>query len=585
MKYFFKNSEKKTQLLSVVVISYNMQRELPRTLFSLSKEYQQGILKNDYEVLVVENGSTKALSPRTIKSFGTNFKYFHMPDPKPSPASALNFGASQAKGKYLGIIIDGARILSPGILRYALAGFKSFKNPLIYTLGWHLGYDVQNKSIVKGYNQKIEDRLLKKIKWRENGYRLFDISTIAGNSKNGWFQNCNESNCFFLKKHSFIKIGGYDERFDKAGGGMCNHDFFHRACDIPDSDLVVILGEGTFHQIHNGIAANNPDFKENKIIQEYRNQYQVIRGKPFSTPKKSINYVGHIPAECNENFVYSAVVFEKKSTKMHNQLKSFLNGKNGEKRSTEESLGLEFKPGERHYRAYIGPPQNYDLIAAMSFNLLTTFGLRQYHSILDIGCGSLRVGRLLIPYLNSGKYTGIEPNEWLVKEGIKNEIGEDLINIKKPNFYFDDNLCRLKEGLSFDFAFAQSIFSHCTIEKIKQWLEELSARLKSEGVFLATFVKGEKDFFNKAGVTEKDFEGKGWIYPKIVSYKPETMAAIAQNAGFHFQILDWKHPRQTWALFSKPGYDTSWFKNDPLTWNTTMQLCPSFRATERKNKK
>jgi len=104
-----------------------------------------------------------------------------------------------------------------------------------------------------------------------------------------------------------------------------------------------------------------------------------------------------------------------------------------------ENLGLGLKPGDSHYRAYVGPPEDYDLIAAMTFNLLTTLGLRQHHSLIDIGCGSLRIGRLLIPYLNEGNYFGLEPNEWLVDEGIKRELGEALVRIKRPTFFFSDS--------------------------------------------------------------------------------------------------------------------------------------------------
>src|SRR6201998_4239980 len=100
-----------------------------------------------------------------------------------------------------------------------------------------------------------------------------------------------------------------------------------------------------------------------------------------------------------------------------------------------EDLGLGLKPGDPHYPAYVGPPEEYDLIAAMTFNLLTTLGLRQHHTVLDIGCGSLRVGRLLIPYLNTGNYSGIEPNKWLVDEGIQRETGRDQIRIKRARFY------------------------------------------------------------------------------------------------------------------------------------------------------
>lgn len=83
----------------------------------------------------------------------------------------------------------------------------------------------------------------------------------------------------------------------------------------------------------------------------------------------------------------------------------------------------------------------------MVFNLLTSVGLRQHHRVLDIGCGSLRVGRLLIPYLNQGNYFGVEPNEWLVSDGILNEIGQDQIEIKQPTFSFRSSLEGFKDSL------------------------------------------------------------------------------------------------------------------------------------------
>src|SRR5437870_13686880 len=95
-----------------------------------------------------------------------------------------------------------------------------------------------------------------------------------------------------------------------------------------------------------------------------------------------------------------------------------------------DRLGIGLTPGDSHYRAYVGPPQDYDLIAAMTFNLLTTAGLRQHHKLIDVGCGSLRAGRLFIPYLNSGNYIGVEPNEWLVTEAIESEMRDELVRSK-----------------------------------------------------------------------------------------------------------------------------------------------------------
>jgi SAM-dependent methyltransferase len=226
-----------------------------------------------------------------------------------------------------------------------------------------------------------------------------------------------------------------------------------------------------------------------------------------------------------------------------------------------EDLGLGLKPGDPHYRAYVGPPEDYDLIAAMTFNLLTTLGLRQHHSLLDVGCGSLRIGRLLIPYLNRGKYFGVEPNEWLVKEGITRELGETLVDIKRPTFFFTDSPESVaREETAFNFALAQSIFSHCGLDLIKAWLSAISRLLAKDGALVATFLIGEEDS-----------PRTGWIYPDCVNYLPATLERAAAEVKLQFEILDWKHPRQTWALFAAPKFDASWFQNTPLTWNAGLE--------------
>ena len=235
-----------------------------------------------------------------------------------------------------------------------------------------------------------------------------------------------------------------------------------------------------------------------------------------------------------------------------------------------EDLGVGLKPGDPHYRAYVGPPQDYDLIAAMTFNLLTTLGLRQHHSLLDIGCGSLRIGRLLIPYLNRGKYFGVEPNEWLVDEGIKRELGEGLVQIKRPTFFFTDSPEIVVEAkVSFDFALAQSIFSHCGLDLIKGWLSAVSRSLADDGALVATFLPGDEDSTQT-----------GWVYPECVNYRPATLERAAAEANLRFEILDWKHPRQTWALFAAPNFDSRWFKNNALTWNAGLAKMLSEKKKE-----
>lgn len=228
-----------------------------------------------------------------------------------------------------------------------------------------------------------------------------------------------------------------------------------------------------------------------------------------------------------------------------------------------ENLGIGLTPGSEHYRAYVGPPEDYDLVAAMSFGLLTSLGLRGRHTLLDVGCGSCRLGRLLIPYLNYGMYYGLEPNQWLVEEGVAKEVGNDLVRIKGPTFCFTDAVSKIEKSEFFDFAIAQSIFSHCGKDLLGQHLFDISNTLKPCGALLATFLIGSAD-------TDKE----GWIYPDCVAYSLDGIKAIAKENGLDFYLLDWLHPRQSWALFSKPGFDISWLKDKPLTWNTWLRHAP-----------
>jgi hypothetical protein len=172
---------------------------------------------------------------------------------------------------------------------------------------------------------------------------------------------------------------------------------------------------------------------------------------------------------------------------------------------------------------------------------------------------------LLIPYLNVGNYFGIEPNQWLVEEGVRREIGEALLQIKRPRFFYSSSPeALIQAGVSIDFALAQSIFSHCGLDLISHWLSGISQLLTPTGALLATFLPCQKDSLLT-----------GWNYPDCVSFRPATLARLAAEANLSFEILDWKHPRQTWALFAKPGFDVSWFRNKPLSWNTRLEGLPS----------
>ena len=107
-------------LLSIIVIVYDMPRQALNTLISLSPDYQQGVQAGDYEVIVVENRSIRNMDVEAIAALPGNFRYFLRDESGVSPAAAINFAFAQVHGALVGLMIDGARMVSPGVVQYAL---------------------------------------------------------------------------------------------------------------------------------------------------------------------------------------------------------------------------------------------------------------------------------------------------------------------------------------------------------------------------------------------------------------------------------------------------------------------------------
>ncbi len=302
--------------LSVIVVVHNMTREAPRTLLSLSTRCQREIAADEYEVIVVDNGSAPPLDPAMVEQLPGHFRLIRIDPAPPSPAYAVNRGLAAARGRVIGVMVDGARLVTPGLLHFARHGVALHARAVVATLGWYLGQDYQSLAVKDGYDAAREDALLDGIRWPEDGYRLFEVSTLGEASLAGWFPELNassetlsESNALFLSRESWDALGGYDERFDLPGGGFVNLDTFRRALELPDARLVLLLGEATFHQVHGGTATNAPPEVFRTKLREWMVQYMKIRGRPWTapTPAHPPTYLGPLPRAALARFVRGAI--------------------------------------------------------------------------------------------------------------------------------------------------------------------------------------------------------------------------------------------------------------------------------------
>ena len=206
-----------------------------------------------------------------------------------------------------------------------------------------------------------------------------------------------------------------------------------------------------------------------------------------------------------------------------------------------DEYGLDLTSGDRHYRAWVGFPDEYDTIAALQVSLLLAAGLRETHKLADVGCGSLRAGRMLIPYLRPGGYHGIEPEKWLVEDGLERELGRDVMRVKEPKFRFVSDFSLEGFGEKFDFIVAQSVFSHTHEDLLNLGFGKIAQSLAPGGKFLATWAEGPSQR-----------KGEGWIHKGVRRYTWEQMEQALGSCGLVARRLPWPHPRQSWFAAAHP---------------------------------
>ncbi|MHA6718570.1 methyltransferase [Sphingomonas sp. RS6] len=202
--------------------------------------------------------------------------------------------------------------------------------------------------------------------------------------------------------------------------------------------------------------------------------------------------------------------------------------------------------GRNHYRAYVGPPNRFDFMSATQFGLLFQNGLRDHHHVLDFGAGSLRLGRLLIPYLRPGRYHAIEPNTWLIDDAVRNELGQDAVDLKQPVFSADASFNCAVLGRKFDFIMAQSIVTHCGPALFQKLMNSFADVLEEDGLALFSYWNTPEPHEHAAS--------EGWVYPGSVRYTEAEVHAFLSAAGLSGKAIPWYHPGASWFLASRnPG--------------------------------
>ncbi len=183
----------------------------------------------------------------------------------------------------------------------------------------------------------------------------------------------------------------------------------------------------------------------------------------------------------------------------------------------------------------------WEEIGRLQFEFLQQQGLLPEHYLLDVGCGSLRGGIHFARYLDEGHYFGLDINASLL-EGGRRELCEAGLEHKRPQLALSGGFVASQFGQQFDFALAQSVFTHLPFNHIVRCLIEVRKVLKPSGVFFATFFESPS-----SGYLSTISQPAGFVthYDEDAYHQSwEEMQWLAKIAHWNVELIgDWQHPR------------------------------------------
>lgn len=127
----------------------------------------------------------------------------------------------------------------------------------------------------------------------------------------------------------------------------------------------------------------------------------------------------------------------------------------------------------------------WDETGRLQLNLLQKAGLRPEHQLLDIGCGSLRLGCKAVPYLAPGNYWGTDQSGELMRHGLAAELpGSDRLFAAQLVDDADFTFPGIPPTIQFAIAFA--VFTHLPIDYLQRALTSTRLRFPSLQMLLFT---------------------------------------------------------------------------------------------------
>lgn len=198
---------------------------------------------------------------------------------------------------------------------------------------------------------------------------------------------------------------------------------------------------------------------------------------------------------------------------------------------------------EGHHRLAVG--DMWDEVGALQLSFMREQGLEPHHTLLDLGCGSLRGGVRFVDYLDSGNYFGIDINQSLLDAGYDIELERLGLQGKLPrdSLLCDSEFSVEKLGRSFDFVLALSLFTHLPLNHIRICLEQLAPYLPGTGQAFATYFEIPTSHQTHGHYLQQPGGLTTYATREPYHYHLEDLHWLASTVGLTTQRVPFEHPR------------------------------------------
>lgn len=183
------------------------------------------------------------------------------------------------------------------------------------------------------------------------------------------------------------------------------------------------------------------------------------------------------------------------------------------------------------------PPGDYialwNDLADWQLDALRKLGLQPQHRLLDIGCGAMRLGLIAAGYLDNGNYYGIDAFAPYLE--LAPRLAEKVGLRKTFNLLLSRDFEFERFGTTFDFANAQSVFTHLSAAQCDACMTALRPVMRPGGVFLFTYL---------VGVPRTQGFLYGGLQPmqRLAITDPAFFVELGARHGAAFEAVEMSHP-------------------------------------------